>query len=175
MRWAIVYNAQVYFGPSSWVNETLSQALQTINRSVSLPRTEPQERIDIDEMVSIRPVADVQVSVSVTQKVIGETVEIINDIVTSTPIVVDKTQDEISNNPYMRIMRTERDRRITEIYWRVERNITQTSRNITPDDDSTKMNEIYDYLQALRDMPDDHPNIDTKEKYDGLVWPTRPS
>jgi len=90
-------------------------------------------------------------------------------------ISVEPTQDPIPDpTDYMALMRSHRDDLINNIYWRVERYQSQDAGGITPTDDDTKMAEIYVYLQSLRDMPETYPDIDTKEKYDALVWPTVP-
>ena len=46
-------------------------------------------------------------------------------------------------NIQMDKMRAERDARLEAIGWRVQRNQTQVANSETPDDDGTKMTEIY--------------------------------
>lgn len=71
-------------------------------------------------------------------------------------------------------MRAERDVRLQAIMWRVERYNTQIALGETPDDDSTKMTAINQYLQDLRDMPQDNPSVADDAAYDALTWPTEP-
>ena len=82
--------------------------------------------------------------------------------------------DSVGQEYYMTMMRKERDKRIQAIMWRVERHTTQVNGSITPTDDDTKMNEIYTYLQNLRDMPQNN-IVSTQAGYDALTWPTEPA
>lgn len=75
---------------------------------------------------------------------------------------------------YMALMRSERDRRLADIDWRILRNYTQVAHSETPTDDATKMAAIYAYQKDLRDMPENNPNTTTKALYDALVWPNKP-
>jgi len=75
---------------------------------------------------------------------------------------------------YMEMMRVERDIRLKAADWRVHRNYQQVTNSDTPSDDASKMGDVYDYMQALRDMPEDHTGTDTKTEYEALTWPTEP-
>jgi hypothetical protein len=91
-------------------------------------------------------------------------------------VSVETTTDPVPDPiDYMDKMRTYRDCLINRFYWRVERHESQDAGGITPTDNDTKMAEIYTYLQALRDMPEVHPDVHTKAEYDALVWPTEPT
>lgn len=48
-------------------------------------------------------------------------------------------------------LRTERDRRIQAVAWRVERNLSETRQGVTPATDDIAALDAY--VQALRDMP----------------------
>lgn len=82
--------------------------------------------------------------------------------------------DAADNIDWMAKMREERTRRINAIEWRIMRNKTQLDNSDTPDDDATKMTAIRTYMQDLRDMPEENPDVDTKAEYEALVWPTEP-
>jgi hypothetical protein len=180
MRWAITDITNVVYDPTTWNSDTFSRILGTRGISVSLPQEEPASD-QLFDGAAIRQVTEVPATISSTQKAVGETFAFADGIVTATAIVVDKSAEEIAAEAaaaivdYMSMIRVERDKRIAAIYWRVERNYTQVAGSVTPSDDSTKMTEIYVYLQDLRDMPNDNPDIDTNEEYVALVWPTVPA
>lgn len=48
-------------------------------------------------------------------------------------------------------LRTERDRRIQAVAWRIERNLSEVRQGLAPTDD---LADIDGYVQALRDMPE---------------------
>jgi hypothetical protein len=75
---------------------------------------------------------------------------------------------------YMARLRRDRDTKLNSIYRRVERNQSQKAGEIVPTDNDTKMDEIYAYLQVLRDFPAANP-ITTKAQYDALTWPEEPA
>jgi len=75
---------------------------------------------------------------------------------------------------YIVRMRSERTNRMNAMQWRIQRNQRQVANSEIPDDDGTVMGNIYDYMKALADMPEDNPGTDTKAKYAALTWPTEP-
>jgi len=72
-------------------------------------------------------------------------------------------------------MRDERNARIAAIEWRISRYKSQIDGNLTPTESSSKIEEIYQYMQDLRDMPQDNPNVEDEDDYNALVWPIVPS
>jgi len=83
--------------------------------------------------------------------------------------------DTVKVNIQMTKMREERDRLLVAMDWRIQRNYQQVQASQTPTDDSTKMTEIYTYMQDLRDMPQDNPGISSDAEYNALTWPEEPS
>ena len=82
--------------------------------------------------------------------------------------------DEADVVDYMFKMRQERDNRMNAMEWRINRNYRQLQNNEIATDDTSKMTEIYNYMKALADMPQNNPNVADKESYESLVWPTEP-
>ena len=65
----------------------------------------------------------------------------------------------------MRLLREERNRRLAETDWEIQRN---TERNI----DST---ELISYRNALRDLPStSDPKLDEQGNLTNVTWPTKP-
>ena len=76
------------------------------------------------------------------------------------------TADAADTVDYMARMRSVRDQLLSRCDW------TQITDSPLSGDAKTN---YQTYRQDLRDMPQDNPNITTKEGYDGLTWPTEPS
>jgi len=173
MRWVVTSQVTITAGPMSWSPFGLSTALGELGICASLTASEPTEQIVWgDNAVGVRPVVEIVVPYDPdTQQITGETVIMVNYIVTATPTIGDIPPDLAY---YMNLLRTVRGGLIDDIYWRVERHQSQDAGGITPTDNDTKMAEIYTYLQTLRDFPEVHPDVDTKVKYAALVWPTVP-
>ena len=82
--------------------------------------------------------------------------------------------DDADTIDYMVKMRAERDSRMNAMQWRIQRNQRQVANNETPDDADGKMDDIYDYMKDLANMPENNSSISTKAEYDALTWPTKP-
>jgi hypothetical protein len=98
MRWAIINTTEVLYGPATWDARTLSIQLSLYNLSVSLPVIPPNSACVFGN-ISLCPVVDVEVPVGPTQKCTGETVVFADGIVTCTPVVVEKTPEELNPPP----------------------------------------------------------------------------
>ena len=81
----------------------------------------------------------------------------------------------VNGDKQMAKMRAERDARLAAIEWRVTRNRGQINGSLTQTDDAAKMAEIYQYMQDLRDMPQDNPSVADDAAYDALTWPSEPA
>jgi hypothetical protein len=75
---------------------------------------------------------------------------------------------------WMARLRSDRDTKLAAIDWRIMRNKTQLDNSDTPSDDATKMGEVRDYMQTLRDFPANNPITD-KAGYEALSWPSEPA
>ena len=75
---------------------------------------------------------------------------------------------------WMNMVRQIRNEKLAAIDWRVIRHITQVNNNETPIDDVQKMSEIYAYMKALRDFPENNPNVTSEEDFNALIWPNEP-
>ena len=77
------------------------------------------------------------------------------DITKPSESAVNTKVTELTNGTPLRLLREERDRRITETDWWASSDLTMTHAQI-------------DYRQALRDITDNYSSLDT------VVWPTKP-
>lgn len=81
-----------------------------------------------------------------------------NDKGTSRPTsyhYLDGTQWVFSQDLWLNLyVRPERDIRLSNVLWRVERYVQQTTLGITTTETSTKYIELLTYIQSLRDFPD---------------------
>lgn len=74
---------------------------------------------------------------------------------------------------YMALLRQVRNQKLANVDWRVTRHNTQKLQGIAVTDSDEKMQEIYGYMQQLRDFPNQH-QITNKTEFDALVWPVEP-
>ena len=77
---------------------------------------------------------------------------------------IDAKLEELRAAEPMRLLREERDRRITETDWRA-----------TVDYPGTDQNDWRTYRQALRDLPSTaEPQLDEEGNLTNVTWPTKP-